>query len=149
MVGGNWKCNGNLGFASQFPKDVLQKLSFDHNKVDVVVTPSLMHLTTVQAALAGTNVQVAAQNSSLHPNGAYTGECSTEMLKDAQVPWVILGHSERRHVFGESDEVVGMKVKRALDHDLSVMACIGEQLDEREAGKTNEVNARQLEAILR
>lgn len=69
------------------------------------------------------------------------------MLVDAKVNWAILGHSERRHVFGETDEVVAQKTKRALDHGLSVMACIGEKLDERESGKTDEVNARQLAAI--
>ena len=69
------------------------------------------------------------------------------MLKDFGLRWVILGHSERRHVFGESDEVVAKKVKVALENDLSVMACIGEKLEEREAGQTNAVNARQLNAI--
>ena len=69
------------------------------------------------------------------------------MLVDSQVPWVILGHSERRHVFGESDEVVAKKTALALKHGLSVMACIGEKLDEREGGKTDEVNARQLAAL--
>ena len=69
------------------------------------------------------------------------------MLKDFGLDWVILGHSERRHVFGESDQVVAQKVKAAVDQDLSVMACIGEKLDEREAGQTNAVNARQLMAI--
>ena len=69
------------------------------------------------------------------------------MLKDFGLNWCILGHSERRHVFGETDQVVGQKVKAALDQDISVMACIGEKLDEREAGKTDAVNARQLEAI--
>jgi triosephosphate isomerase len=71
------------------------------------------------------------------------------MLKDAQIPWVILGHSERRHIFGESDAVVGDKVKVAVDHGLQVMACIGEKLDERESGKTQAVNERQLAAILK
>ena len=69
------------------------------------------------------------------------------MLKDFGLNWVILGHSERRHVFGESDQVVASKIKVALDNDLSVMACIGEKLDEREAGETDAVNARQLAAI--
>lgn len=69
------------------------------------------------------------------------------MLKDAQIPWVILGHSERRHVFGESCAVVGEKVKIALENNLKVMACIGEKLDERESGKTRAVNERQLAAI--
>jgi triosephosphate isomerase len=147
LVGGNWKCNGTFNFAKTFPTDVLRAMKFDAQKVDVVVAPSTLHISTVQESLAGSQVQVSAQNSSLTGNGAFTGELSTEMLVDAKVNWVILGHSERRHVFGESDEVVAKKTKRALDQGLSVMACIGEKLDERESGKTDEVNARQLDAI--
>lgn len=79
---------------------------------------------------------MSAQNISQFKNGAYTGETSAEMLNDLGIKWVILGHSERRHVFGESDKVVGEKVKHALDHNLQVIACIGEKLDEREGGKT-------------
>lgn len=92
-------------------------------------------------------MQLSTQNTSLFGNGAYTGETSPQIAKDLGLGWTILGHSERRHVFGESDEVVGKKVKNALDNDLKVMACIGEKLDEREAGKTDDVNARQLAAI--
>lgn len=115
-----------------------------------MVAPTALHLLTVKNALAGTNVQVSAQNISQYKNGAYTGETSGEMLKDAQVPWVILGHSERRHVFGESDAAIGEKVKvAAIDNGLKVMACIGEKLDEREAGKTQAVNERQLAAVLK
>jgi triosephosphate isomerase len=76
LVGGNWKCNGTLEFAKKFPTDVLKPLVFDPKKVEVVVAPSTLHLTTVQAALAGTNVQLSAQNTSLFNNGAYTGELS-------------------------------------------------------------------------
>merc|ERR1712060_778739 len=100
-----------------------------------------------QAAFAGSQVQLSAQNCSLYGNGAYTGETSAAMLKDFGLGWVILGHSERRHVFGETDEVVANKTKIALDNGLSVMACIGEKLDERESGNTDAVNARQLSAI--
>ena len=142
LVGGNWKCNGTMDFARNFPKDVLKTMNFDANKVDVVVSPSTVHITTVQSGLEGSNVQVSAQNTSLYDNGAYTGELSAKMCADAKINWVILGHSERRHVFGESDEVVAQKTKLALSHGLSVMACIGEKLDERESNKTDEVNAR-------
>jgi triosephosphate isomerase len=76
LVGGNWKCNGTLDFSQKFPTDVLKTLAFDPKKVEVVVSPSTIHLLSVQKALAGTNVQVSAQNSSLYPNGAYTGETS-------------------------------------------------------------------------
>jgi len=147
LIGGNWKCNGSLDFARNFPTQVLKPLSFDPSRTEVVVAPSSIHLAAVQQALQGSHVQVSAQNSSLYGNGAYTGETSLELLKDFGVNWVILGHSERRHVFGESDEVVAQKVKRALDHKFNVMACIGEKLDEREAGKVDEVNSRQLNAI--
>ena len=122
-------------------------MQFNAQNVEVVVAPSNIHMTLVQQALAGSQVQVSAQNTSLYGNGAYTGELSVEMLNDAQINWCILGHSERRHVFGESDEVVAQKVKRAVDGGLSVMACIGEKLEEREAGQTDAVNSRQLEAI--
>ena len=147
FVGGNWKCNGTLGFASKFPTDVLAPLAFDVNKVDVVVAPNFMHIAAAQQALKSSVVQVAAQNCSVHGNGAFTGETSAAMLKDAGLNWVILGHSERRHVFGETDQTVAQKVKMALDNDLQVIACIGEKLDERESGRTDEVNARQLAAI--
>ena len=122
-------------------------MSFSQSKVDVVVAPSMIHMGAAQAALAGSQVQLSAQNCSLYGNGAYTGETSAAMLKDFGLGWVILGHSERRHVFGESDEVVANKTKIALDNGLSVMACIGEKLDERESGNTDAVNARQLSAI--
>lgn len=147
FVGGNWKCNGSLEFATSFPSKVLAPLAYDINKVDVVVAPSFVHLAAAQQALKSSTVQLSAQNCSLYGNGAYTGETSATMIKDIGLNWVILGHSERRHVFGESDQVVAQKVKTALASDLQVIACIGEKLDEREGGKTDEVNARQLAAI--
>ena len=147
LVGGNWKCNGTVDFSRSFPSNVLKTLSFNQSKVEVVVAPNNLHIGAAQQALAGSQVQLSAQNCSLYGNGAFTGETSATMLKDFGLNWVILGHSERRHVFGESDQVVASKVKAALDQDLNVMACIGEKLDEREAGQTNAVNARQLQAI--
>ena len=147
LVGGNWKCNGTVDFSRSFPSNVLKTMSFNQSKVEVVVAPSFLHIGAAQQALAGSQVQLSAQNCSLYGNGAFTGETSATMLKDFGLNWVILGHSERRHVFGESDQVVASKVKAALDQDLNVMACIGEKLDEREAGQTNAVNARQLQAI--
>ena len=147
LVGGNWKCNGTVDFSRKFPTEVLKTMAFNQQKVEVVVAPTFLHLGAAQSALAGSQVQLSAQNCSLYGNGAYTGETSAAMIKDFGLDWVILGHSERRHVFGESDEVVASKVKVALDQGLQVMACIGEKLDEREAGQTDAVNARQLSAI--
>ena len=113
IVGGNWKCNGSKDFALNFPK-VLSGMKFDPSRVEVVVAPNFLHVHQVQQALAGSKVQLALQNSSLFGPGAYTGETAASMIKDFGVNWVILGHSERRHVFGESDEVVAKKTKLAL-----------------------------------
>ena len=146
MVGGNWKCNGTLAFAQQFPKDVLNNLNHDTNKVDVVVCPTNLHVSAVQAAL-NKNVHVGTQNCSLTGDGAFTGEFSVEMIKDMGVNYTLTGHSERRTLFHETDADVAKKTKRATDAGFTVLACIGELLEERESGRTNEVNTRQLNAI--
>lgn len=147
MVGGNWKCNGTMGFAKSHTTDVLNKLKFDPKKVEVVVAPAALHIPAVQSVV-GNNVNVATQNLSLTGNGAYTGELSTDMVKDAGIKYTLTGHSERRTLYGESDEDVATKTKVALDAGMTVLACIGELLEERESGKTNDVNTRQLNAIL-
>jgi len=136
-----------MDFMSKFPSTILKNLSLDPNQVDVVVAPSTIHIGRVQQELGNSQVQLASQNCSLYGNGAYTGESSPQMLKDFGLNWVILGHSERRHVFGETDNEVGLKTINALNNNLNVIACIGEKLDEREAGRVDEVNSRQLNAI--
>ena len=146
MVGGNWKCNGNLAFAKSFPAEVLNTLKFDPKKVDVVVAPTALHLSTVQANTKN-NVHVATQNLSLTGDGAFTGEFSVGMIRDMGVTHTLTGHSERRSLFGETDQDVAVKTKIAIENGMNVMVCIGEQLEERETGKTDEVNARQLQAV--
>lgn len=146
LVGGNWKCNGTMAFAKDFPAKVLNNLKFDPSKVEVVVAPTALHLSTVQAAV-GNNVHVATQNLSLTGDGAYTGELSGAMIKDAGIKWTLTGHSERRTLYGETDADVAKKTKVALDHGMTVLACIGELKEERESGKTEAVNTRQLNAI--
>ena len=146
MVGGNWKCNGTMAFAKSHTTDVLNKMKFDPKKVDVVVAPTALHIPAVQAVVAN-NVHVATQNLSLTGNGAFTGEFSVDMLKDAGITHTLTGHSERRTLYGETDKDVGLKTKIAVDAGIVTLACIGELLDERESGKTKEVNTRQLNAI--
>jgi triosephosphate isomerase len=146
MVGGNWKCNGTAAFAKSFPAEVLNKLKFDPKKVEVVVAPAFLHVSTVQGATQN-NVNVATQNLSLTGNGAYTGEHSAEMIKDMGIKYTLTGHSERRTLYGETDQDVAVKTKIALDNGFTVLACIGELLEERESGRTKEVNERQLNAI--
>ena len=123
MVGGNWKCNGTMAFAKSHTTDVLNKMKFDPKKVEVVVAPAALHIPAVQAA-AGANIHVATQNLSLTGNGAYTGEFSTDMLVDAGITHTLTGHSERRTLYGESDADVAAKTKKALDANITVLACI-------------------------
>jgi triosephosphate isomerase len=110
----------------------------------LLVAPPFTALETVAAVLNGSNIHVGAQNMAAERKGAHTGEIAPAMLADLGVNTVILGHSERRHVYGETDQLINTKVQLALDEGFEVILCIGEQLEEREAGKVDEVNRRQL-----
>ncbi|KZV35724.1 triosephosphate isomerase, cytosolic-like, partial [Dorcoceras hygrometricum] len=114
--------------------------------VEVVISPPFVFLPVVKSSLRP-DFHVAAQNCWIKKGGAYTGEISAEMLVNLEIPWVILGHSERRSLFGESSEFVGDKVAYALSQGLNVIACVGETLEQREAGSTMEVVAAQTKAI--
>jgi triosephosphate isomerase len=114
--------------------------------VDVLVAPTFVHIPRTQSALRKDFV-VSAQNCWIKGNGAYTGEVSADMLADMGLSWVILGHSERRHIIGESDQMIADKVVYALSKGLSVVYCIGETLEERDAGNTSAVCERQMKAL--
>jgi triosephosphate isomerase len=144
FVGGNWKMNGTKDSIDKIV-EFLNNGDLDPN-CEVVVGVPAIYLDYCRKNLKA-NVGVAAQNCYKAEKGAFTGENSAAMIKDCGCNWVILGHSERRNVFGESDQLVGEKVAFALQSGLSVIPCIGELLEEREAGKTTEVCFRQLKAI--
>lgn len=150
FIGGNWKSNGDMGFLRNHMNNVINKLKFDTNQCEVVVAPTFIHLMKAKQLLdRQTGVEISAQNCSLYKDGAYTGEVSAKQIRDFGLKWVILGHSERRALFGESNEIVGKKVKMALDNGLKVIGCIGEKLQEREAGKTMSVILSQMDQIAR
>lgn len=128
---GNWKMNKTSSEALEFAKEINE---FEFNKVDVLIAPSFVSLESLRKNLKD-EIKVAGQNVSQFDDGAYTGEVSTSMLKDIGVDDVIIGHSERREKFSESDEIINAKVKKALADDLSVILCLGESLEIKEEGK--------------
>merc|ERR1719262_1407877 len=146
VVGGNWKCNGGPKVA----KDLLKAFtdaapSKDH--VETIIFPTALHIDICKKATAGSTVEIGTQNCSKTKEGAFTGELSAGMIKDAGLNWTLVGHSERRSLFGETDEMIAEKVKLGLAAGLNVMICIGEQLAERKSGKTQEVCTTQMMAV--
>ncbi len=141
-IAGNWKMHKTRNEAKALAMGLKAELSGINHRL--LVAPSFTSLETVASALSGSNIEVGAQNMAAARDGAHTGEVSPAMLKDVGVTTVILGHSERRHVYGETDQLINEKVLLALDEDLDVILCIGETLEEREAGEVDTVNRRQL-----
>ncbi|XP_039023605.1 triosephosphate isomerase, cytosolic isoform X2 [Hibiscus syriacus] len=146
FVGGNWKCNGTQEEVKKIVSTLNAGEVPSEDVVEVVVSPPFVFLPLVKTSLRP-DFHVAAQNCWVKKGGAFTGEVSAEMLVNLGIPWVIIGHSERRLILKESNEFVGDKVAYALTQGLKVIACIGETLEQREAGSTMEVVAEQTKAI--
>ncbi|WP_027364946.1 triose-phosphate isomerase [Desulfotruncus alcoholivorax] len=147
IIAGNWKMYKTVGEAVNFVAS-FKGLVTGVSGVEIVLCPPFTALATVAEQLAGTGIELGAQNMYWESEGAYTGEISPGMLKEAGCKYVILGHSERRQFFGETDETVNKKVFAALEHGLVPIVCVGERLEEREAGRTEEVVRKQLEGSL-
>jgi triosephosphate isomerase len=147
LVAGNWKMHhgGRQGIVLAQEVAALAK---EVPHVDLMIAPPFTALAAVAHEVEGTGIFLAAQNMHGKPHGAFTGEISADMLNECGARWVILGHSERRHIFGERDADIAIKVGHALNSSLCVCLCVGETLEEREAGKTLEVVKRQLDAVL-
>ncbi|KAJ3135766.1 triosephosphate isomerase [Physocladia obscura] len=145
LVGGNWKMNASKQLVNTLVSN-LNAAEWNTDEIEVVIAPPAPYLDLVRS-LAKPEVYVSAQNIYFEKKGAFTGEISSEFLKDLGITWTILGHSERREIFKESDEVTAKKVAYALGEGLSVIACVGEKLEEREANQTAAVVFRQLAAI--
>ncbi|PIA39138.1 hypothetical protein AQUCO_02700371v1 [Aquilegia coerulea] len=146
FVGGNWKCNGTTEEVKKIVTMLNEAEVPSEDVVEVVVSPPYVFLPTVKSILRP-DFHVAAQNCWVKKGGAFTGEVSAEMLVNLGIPWVILGHSERRALLNESNEFVGDKVAYALSQGIKVIACVGETLEQREAGSTVTVVAEQTKAI--
>ncbi len=146
LIMGNWKMNGN----TQSVKELCEGITtakFDSSKVSVAVFPSSVYIRETIAQLSK-EIGVGLQNITFNDDGAYTGELSKAMLEDLGCDYVLIGHSERRSLFGETDECVFKKLQKVIDTDITPVVCIGESLDDREGGKLEEVLASQLALVL-
>jgi triosephosphate isomerase len=146
LIAGNWKMNGSLAANESLVKSLLAGLGGVSCQV-AICAPSV-YLPQMQNLMAGTELELGAQDMSMHESGAYTGEISGAMLKEFGVRYCIVGHSERRQYHGETDVIVAAKTQRALAFGITPIVCVGETLAERDAGTTEEVVKRQLAAII-
>ena len=145
-IAGNWKMHKTVAEARELATELVGELSNASPKL--MVAPPFTALSAVAQVVADSPIKLGAQNMAAEESGAHTGEVSVVMLKDVGVEVVILGHSERRHTYGETDALINQKVKLAIDHGMEVILCVGETLEEREADRAESVVQEQLAAGL-
>ncbi|WP_420576695.1 triose-phosphate isomerase [Ekhidna sp.] len=150
IVAGNWKMNCTLPEGKKLASEVIHMVEDEvNNDADVILIPPFIHLTGIHSLIGSSNnIFLGAQNCHQHQSGAFTGEVSAEMLISAGATYVILGHSERREYFHETDELLADKVSFALDNNLTPIFCCGEKLEVREAGKHEDLVKTQVEKAL-
>ncbi|MGI9221295.1 MAG: triose-phosphate isomerase [Woeseiaceae bacterium] len=147
LVAGNWKMNGDTAGNSELLAGIVAGMP-DSDRVKLMVCPPFPYLESSARVIAGSSLSLGAQTVSEHDSGAFTGEIAAAMLRDLGCKYVLVGHSERRSLYGESSEDVAAKFKAASDSGLIPVLCVGETLDEREADATEKVIAEQLQAVL-
>jgi triosephosphate isomerase len=147
FIVGNWKMHKTISQAESLVNDILRMYQ-PLTSVELAVAPPFLSLPAVSRLLASTSIKLAAQNTCANDEGAFTGEISPPMLRDVGCHYVIIGHSERRHIFGETDQDINKKVHAALRHTLLPILCVGERLEERQSNKTQTVIQHQLHSDL-
>jgi triosephosphate isomerase len=148
FIAGNWKMNKTVAEATALARELRAAVSMVRDRVEIAVAPPFTALYPVAKALEGSNIALAAQNCHAEASGAFTGEIAAPMLKEVGCSWVILGHSERRQYFGETDALINRKVAAVLAAGMRPIICVGETLQEREAGQTLSVVERQVKGCL-
>ncbi|AXU84357.1 triose-phosphate isomerase [Clostridium sp. HMSC19D02] len=146
IIAGNWKMHKTIKEALEFINEIKDKVNSD--KVEAVICAPFTLLKDLKEATKGTNIKIGAQNMHFEEKGAFTGEVSPLMLKEIDMDYVVIGHSERRQYFNETDETVNKKVLKALEVGIDPILCVGETLEQREAGKTKDVCKVQVEKAL-
>lgn len=144
LVAANWKMNGSKDLVRSLIDKLRGPLSSLDNGVGVVIIPPALYVSDVSEQIAGTGFELGVQNIARWSSGAYTGEIAASMVADSGVAYTLVGHSERRQLFGETNEDVAEKVRQALDNQLAVILCVGETLSEREAGNAEQVVRQQV-----
>jgi len=147
FIVGNWKMHKTISQAESLIQDIL-KIYQPQASVELAVAPPFVALQAVSGLLGSTSIKLAAQNVCAKDEGAFTGEISSPMLREAGCHYVIIGHSERRHIFGETDQDIHAKIHAALRHSLLPIVCVGERLEERQANQTQAVIQHQLQTGL-
>ena len=147
IVAGNWKMNASKDSVESLVTDILSGAS--DVSAEIIVCAPFPYLSQVEVLIEGSNLMLGAQNLNVNASGAFTGEVSAEMIKDFGANHVIVGHSERRSLYGETSEIVAEKTKAAVDSGLTPILCLGESLDQRESGKTESVVSEQLNKVIK
>ena len=143
LIAGNWKMNLTAKGSVELAKD-LKGLVKDVDGTEILICPSFTALQDVYSVIKGSNIELGAQNVCYDDKGAFTGEISAEMLKETGCKYVIIGHSERRHVFKETDDMINLRVKNCLKNKSNAILCVGETLEQRESGETEKVVVSQI-----
>ena len=146
LIVGNWKCNCELSSVKDVVDNLYNKSAFNSSALDVMIAPPLVHIPAVKALLMNP-LNVIAQNLSAYPKGSYTGEVNAESLKDFGIDWVIIGQSERRELFQDTEDRILMKIDEAHKQNINVILCIPDKLDEKDFGKSWTVIEKKLNAL--